>query len=94
VQNTYEIKINNKTERVIPFEVEVVDLDDAELDFGQLARLHLQPEQSLRLLARVRLSPDLRQKGPQAFEFVVRPGADSGLPELRQSAFFYFSGAR
>lgn len=94
VQNTYEIKINNKSQQVIPFEVELAGLNDAELDFGQLVHLQLLPEQSLRLLARVRLAPQVQQIGPQAFQFVVRPQADTGLPELQQSAFFYISRVR
>lgn len=94
VQNIYEIKINNKTDQVIPFQVNVVGLNQAELDFGQLARLQLQPEQSLRLLARVRVAVPDQHTGPRKFQFLVRPQLDTGLPELQQSAFFYFSGAR
>lgn len=93
IQNSYEIKINNKTDRPVPFTVEAAGLDGAELDFGQMTNLKLQPEQSLRLLVRVRLAPDVQHMRPREFYFVVHPQADSGLPALQQAAFFYFSGA-
>ena len=93
VQNSYEIKINNKTDRVVPFVLDIEDLREAELDLGQMTHLQLQPEQSLRLLARVRLPQGAQQVSPQPFRFLVRPQADTELPELSQPAFVYLSGA-
>ena len=92
IQNSYEIKINNKTDRRVPFVLAIDGLSGAELDLGQMTHLQLQPEQSLRLLARVRLPGDVQQASPQPFRFMVHPQVDTGLPVLNQPAFFYRSG--
>jgi cytochrome c oxidase accessory protein FixG len=93
IQNSYEIKINNKTDRVVPFALGVEGLAMAELDLGQMDHLRLQPEQSLRILARVRVVPESGRRNPQEFHVVVTPQSDTGLPVLRQSAFFHLSGS-
>ncbi|HEY9197846.1 MAG TPA: FixG Ig-like domain-containing protein, partial [Gammaproteobacteria bacterium] len=97
IQNSYEIKINNKTDHAVPFALEITGLTDAELDLGQMHDLTLQPEQSMRLLARVRLEPGKAPREaegkPLEFHFVVRPQPDSGLPVLEQPTFFHLSGA-
>lgn len=93
IQNSYEIKINNKTDRAVPFALSVEDLPGADLDLGHMEDLRLQPEQSLRILMRVRVMPDPARREARQFHVVVTPQAGSDLPVLRQSAFFHQSGS-
>ena len=96
VQNSYEIKLNNKTDRAVPFVLEIAGLPGAELDMGQMdpGHLTLQPEQSMRLLARVRVMPHGDDARSREFRFVVRPQADSDIPVLEQPANFHLAGPR
>lgn len=96
VQNSYEIKLNNKTDRAVLFALEIAGLPGAELDMGQVdpGHLTLQPEQSMRLLARVRVMPHGGDARSREFRFSVRPQADSGIPVLEQPANFHLAGPR
>lgn len=97
VQNSYEIKLNNKTDRAVPFVLEIAGLPGgAELDMGQMdpGHLTLQPEQSMRLLARVRVMPHGDDARSREFRFVVRPQADADIPVLEQPANFHLAGPR
>ncbi len=94
IQNSYEIKLNNKTDRRIPFELVLEGLPGAELDLGNMQNLHLQPEQSLRLLIRVRMRPGPTAQKSQEFALLMQPQSDSNLPVLRQLTHFHWSGAR
>ncbi len=89
IQNSYELKINNKTDRNVPFVLEQDGLPAAEMDIGQLRDLHVQPEQSLRLLVRVRMDPQVMQTNPVEFRFRIRlaDGAETVL--LEQPTFFH-----
>ena len=92
IQNSYEIKLNNKTDKVVDFELQIAGLADAELDLGRLEDLRLQPEQSLRLLVRVRLQPEGEYKTSRLFRFVFQPTADTDMPMLEQAAHFHWPG--
>lgn len=95
IQNSYEIKLNNKADRAVPFALEIAGLPGAELEMGQVdpAHLTLHPEQSMRLLARVRLMPNGGATSRE-FNFVVRPQAGVDIPVLEQPTNFHLAGAR
>ncbi|MEE4247730.1 MAG: cytochrome c oxidase accessory protein CcoG, partial [Kangiellaceae bacterium] len=58
IQNSYEIKINNKTSHSLAVRFRATGLPkDAELDMGHFQQVELHPEQRLRLAAKVRLMP-------------------------------------
>ncbi|MBZ0071573.1 MAG: cytochrome c oxidase accessory protein CcoG [Thiohalobacteraceae bacterium] len=96
IQNSYEIKLNNKTDQAIPFVLEIAGLANAELDLGQVDPTHLRlvPEQSMRLLARVRVMPQGGDAKSREFAFIVRPPADLDIPALEQPANFHLAGPR
>jgi polyferredoxin len=88
IQNTYEIKLNNRTGQPATFHIGLEDLPGAELDLGELKDVTLDPEQRLRVLARVRL-PQEERSGQQDFSFVITPvqGIDAD-PVHRPSVFY------
>lgn len=89
IQNSYEIKINNKTDRLVKIDFAQLGLQDAEMDLGgHLEHLALKPEQSLKLLVRVKMRP-LPGVEKIPFKFEVLP-YDEELPPVEAEAFFYF----
>lgn len=93
VQNSYEIKLNNKTSQLMVFELELNGLPGAELDLGRLQMIEVPPERSLRIMARVRLDEAGEHQAARGFEFVIRPlQGPSDLGTVRQSATFHIPG--
>ncbi len=88
IQNTYEIKLNNRTGQPATFRIDLEDLPGAELDLGGLEEVTLDAEQPLRVLALVRL-PQEKRSGQQDFAFVITPvrGIDAD-PVHRPSVFY------
>lgn len=54
IQNSYEVKVNNKTMEAASYQLTLENLDGAELDLGKFADMQLGPDASLRILAKVR----------------------------------------
>ncbi len=93
IQNSYEIKINNKTNQLVRLHLELLDLPGAELDLGKVERIQLRPDQSLRLMARVRYLPVSGDGAPHTFRFQVEPAQDSVVETVSQPALFYVPGS-
>ena len=92
IQNSYELKINNKTtdDMVVRF---VLDgLDGGELDMGRFATVTLPPGQHLRLQAKVKLAHEGRSGGTYKYRIRVLPQSPAGLPEVDADAVFYLPG--
>ncbi len=80
IQNSYEIKVNNKTNKTLRLRFAVRGLPpSAELDMGRFSEVSLQPEQRLRLAANVRLTPETFDGRSHPFDLVAEP---LGAPEL------------
>ena len=93
IQNSYEIKFNNKTSQAMVFSLELNGLPGAELDLGRLGDIEVPPERSLRVMARVRLEDTGEHQAARGFEFMIRPLL--GPPDLelvRQPATFHTPG--
>jgi cytochrome c oxidase accessory protein FixG len=89
IQNSYDVRINNKTEREVRLKLAVHGLPGASLELGveHVRELELDPEDSLLLRVRVRVPGDT--KGSQIpFEFVVTAPGQRNLPEVREHAYF------
>ncbi|MDD3517139.1 MAG: cytochrome c oxidase accessory protein CcoG [Chromatiales bacterium] len=54
IQNSYEIKVSNKSQRPLTLDVRLHGLEGAELDLGRIEHIELGPEGSTRIMARVR----------------------------------------
>ncbi|AHE99629.1 cytochrome c oxidase accessory protein CcoG [Thioalkalivibrio paradoxus] len=77
-QNSYEIALNNKTQRPLDLEIRVAGLEGAVLDLGRVEEIVLEPSQRTTVLARVRYHPEpggSPSRLPLEFEIVDREGA-------------------
>jgi cytochrome c oxidase accessory protein FixG len=93
IQNSYEIKLNNKTSQAMVFALELGGLPGAELDLGRLTNIEVPPERSLRIMARVRLEDAGEHQAARGFEFLIRPlQGPADLGTVRQSATFHTPG--
>lgn len=87
IQNTYLLKINNKTQDDIAFAVSIEGLSNAVLDLGRLQNLHLAPEQSLSLTVRVKA--DLLEPSPRQLPLTfVLKDISGEQPTLRIASVF------
>ncbi len=89
IQNSYEVKINNKTDRAIKIDFTQTGLENAEVDLGgHLEQLALKPDQSLNLLVRIKMAnPGNLDKLP--FRFQALP-YDDEVGRVETDTFFYF----
>ncbi len=88
VQNSYEIKINNKMSRPIELSFSLQGLEGAELDMGAFEQIRLEPQQRLRLTGRVKMHPSGLARQNQSFVIVAAPQS-AELPTLQYSSAFY-----
>ena len=74
IQNSYEVKINNKTMEKARYNLTIENLPNAQLDLGQFADIKLGPDSSIRILAKVRytVQPGDVQKNRE-FQFKLTP---------------------
>lgn len=90
IQNSYEIKLNNKIDQPAVVNIYAVGLPTGELDLGRLNQIELDPDQRLRILARVKADPSQLQTGQNHFEVVIIPISGLGEEEpIRREATFY-----
>ncbi len=87
IQNSYEIKLNNLTDRPMRVTVHLEDLPGAELDMGNFDHVVLDPEQRLRLHVRVRM-PRNQELEQIPFEFVVTAPENAEVRQHEERAYF------
>jgi cytochrome c oxidase accessory protein FixG len=92
IQNSYEIKLNNKTTRELTLSFELAGLPGAELDMGHFPQVTLAPQQRLRVLARVKLSPAASSGHTRDYLLRAVPQDAAELPVIEQPAVFYLPG--
>jgi cytochrome c oxidase accessory protein FixG len=73
IQNSYEIKVNNKTQRTVELTVELDAPEGMVLDLGRVDRVGLAPEHGTTLLARVRYRVPPGERGPFDLTFRIVP---------------------
>lgn len=88
IQNSYEIKLNNKTTRRLTLRAALDGLPGAELGLDGLDHIVLAPQQRLQFMARVRLASGAL-KGQQHFTFVISPEAGTEGETIRRPSVFY-----
>lgn len=89
IQNSYEIKVNNKTTESMLLNFSVQGLEGAELDMGRFSTVELGPGHHLRLQAKVKLSPAGYTGGTHNYQIHVLPKSPAGLPQIDADAVFY-----
>jgi len=87
IQNSYEVKVNNKTTSEQHFKLQLLGLDDAELDMGRMKEVVLDADSSLRFVVRVRM-PRKGKHSSQDFHFKLISTSDSGLQNSRPAMFY------
>lgn len=90
IQNSYEVKINNKTNKslIVRFRAENLPAG-AELDMGRFSEVELHPEQRLRLAAKVRLAPLEFDGHSHPFDLIAEPQNAPGLAPLSHPSVFF-----
>jgi polyferredoxin len=92
IQNSYEIKVNNKTNRALTLRFRAEGLPPgAELDFGRFNEIDIYPEQRLRLAAKVRLPPNAFDGQSHSFELFAQPQNRPDLAPVTHSGVFFVS---
>ena len=90
IQNSYEIKVNNKTNRTLKVKFRAVGLPEgAELDMGRFEEVSLQPEQRLRLAAKIRATPTRFDGQSHPFELLVEPQGRPDIAPVSHTSVFY-----
>ncbi len=90
IQNSYEIKINNKTNQTLMLHFSAHGLPDgAELDLGRFVEVSLGPGQHLRLAAKVRVMPVEFDGHSHPFELLAEPRNAPQLSAVRHPSVFY-----
>jgi len=89
IQNSYEIKVNNKTSKALTLTFSIDGLDNAELDMGRFKTVQLKPEQRLRLNARIVSMPRKFDGATHSVKLIAQPDAASGLPTLSHDSVYY-----
>ena len=85
VQNGYELKLVNKTERALELAVRLAAPAGAELDLGRIRTVRLAPERMVRVLARVRQRPEAAARTVR-FRVEERAGR---VPAVEREAPFF-----
>jgi cytochrome c oxidase accessory protein FixG len=88
IQNSYEIKMNNKTGADLKLAFSLEGLPGAELDMGKFQVITMSPEQRLRLTARVRAAPESVTGGSHSFIFHATVLDREDLQDFVQNAVF------
>ncbi|MEZ5448743.1 MAG: cytochrome c oxidase accessory protein CcoG [Thiolinea sp.] len=75
IQNSYEVKINNKTMQAASYQLSLQGLPEAELSLGGVdaSLIELEPDSSVRLLAKVRHAVTTADPQNQEFSFRLQP---------------------
>ena len=88
IENSYEIKLNNKTGHALDLSFSIRGLENAKLDM-EFQKVNLRPEQRLRVTARIKADPKVRDGRTHPVELVATPGGGSSLPPLSHETVFY-----
>ena len=73
IQNRYFIKVENKTMQPARFELTLAGLDNAEVDMGKIPDFDLKPDESQRLMIKVRKAMKSTDPKNVEFQFVLTP---------------------
>ncbi len=89
IQNTYELKFNNKLTQDAHFAIAIDRLANGSLDLGDLEVLSIESQKNMRLFAKVRVQPSPNQPNRVEFDFVATPVNGSIGSPLRNTVAFY-----
>ncbi len=89
IQNSYELKVNNKTMEKVTVRLDIKGLEGAEVDFGRFREVTIKPEKNVRILARVKALPTPTTPKRQQFQFIAEPIGQTELERIEFPANFF-----
>lgn len=89
IQNRYDIKINNKTSKVVKYRISIEGLKNAELDMGKFTEITLHAEHSVKLIAKVRVFPADMTTSRTKFNFIINSINSKIKRKVSQQNVFY-----
>ena len=89
VQNRYDIKINNKSTKAITYRISIEGLKNVDLDMGQFSEIYVAAEHSVKLIAKVRMSPFDVERVNTKFSFVIHSVDKKIKQTVSQQNVFY-----
>ena len=81
IRNRYQIRITNKSDHNVLYQIESKDLPEAALDLGNFRQLQLKPGHSALIQASVRLSPE-RAAHTSTFKLNITPQNRTDAPRI------------
>jgi len=88
IQNRYDIKINNKTDKNISLILSLENFDSAEIKFGQLDKIHILAGGSSTLHVSVRVPPSRIEEKNKEFEFIITDSNNKEISWEHPANFF------
>jgi len=89
IQNSYELKLNNKTNHDVTIRLETRGLDKSVVDFGRFEEVLIKPEKTLRIIARVKIAPVPAMPKQQEFTFLAVPVNQKDMVTVEAPARFF-----
>jgi cytochrome c oxidase accessory protein FixG len=89
IQNSYELKISNKSNKTGRYRITAKDIDLTRLDLGNFEEVSIPPERNLRVMARIKVNPDKVKQSKTLFHFVVTPLNLPKVKPVEHEAWFY-----
>jgi polyferredoxin len=89
IQNSYEVKVNNKTNREVRLRLEAKGLDGATVDFGRFEEVTIKPEKNIRIMARLKMKPAPGMPKQQNVTFWAIPLGHDDLSPVEFGAQFF-----
>jgi polyferredoxin len=89
IQNSYEVKVNNKTNREVTVRLEATGLDGAIIDFGRFEEVTIKPEKNVRIMARIKMMPASNMPKQQNVTFRAIPLGQEELTPVEFKAQFF-----
>ena len=73
IQNSYEVKINNKSLLPAAFKLGVTGMDDLEISTGKIEQLKVSADNSMKFLVKLRHEPKAGEQKKTVIQFVIKP---------------------
>ena len=94
IMNSYNLRLENKTNRQVSLALMLHGLAGAELDIGKLQTIILKPQDTLKIHARIRWQPSHSTKLARPFQFNAVPLEGSSIGMITTNATFFAPGNR
>ncbi len=91
IQNSYDIKLNNKSDRPMKIRITQQGLDGAVLDMGRIRHITLSPGQRLQVHVKVRMRRSAHG-GQIPFDFIIQPVGRKDLKARHVREYFSMPG--